>query len=93
MFNLKKSAMKLTKDEINLFRSIGIAIFRAHWYDQKIIKEKIIESAKGLESIYSATPVHLQRMLDLYSADLTNEAFNLAYLKVLEIFLEMRADL
>ena len=92
MFNQKKRAMKLTQNEINLFRSIGVAVFRAHWYDQKIVKEKIMKSAKGLESTYSATPVHLERMLDLYSADLTNEAFNLAYLKVLEIFLEMRAD-
>ncbi len=83
--------MKLMQYEKNLFRSIAVAVLRAHWYNEKVVKEKIMKSAKGLESTYSATPVHLQRMLDLYSADLTNEAFNLAYLKVLEIFLEMRA--
>ncbi len=93
MFNQKKGAMKLAKDEINLFRSISVSVFRAHWYDQKIIREKIMESARGLESVYSATPVHLERMVNLYSSDLTNEELNLTYLKVLEIFLEMRSDL
>ena len=92
MFNQKKRAMKLTQNEINLFRSITIAVFGAYWYDQKVIRKKIIESAKGLVSIYSATPIHLERMVNLYSANLTNEECHEAYLKILEIFLEMRAD-
>lgn len=93
MFNQKKRAMELTQDEINLFRSITIAVFRAYWYDQKVIRKKIIESAKGLKSTYSATPIHLERMVNLYSADLTNEQCHEAYLKILGIFLQMRADL
>ena len=93
MFNQKKRAMELPQNEINLFRSITIAVFRAYWYDQKVIRKKIIESAKGLKSTYSATPIHLERMVNLYSADLTNEQCHEAYLKVLEIFLQIRADL
>lgn len=79
--------------EKNLFRSIAVVVLRAHWYNEKVVKEKIMKSAKGLESTYSTTPIHLERMVNLYSADLTNEDLNLAYLKILEIFLEMKADI
>lgn len=92
MFNQKKRAMKLTQNEKNLFRSIAVAVLRAHWHNEKVVRKKIIESAKGLVSIYGATPTHLERMVNLYSANLTNEECHEAYLKILEIFLEMRAD-
>lgn len=92
MFNQKKRAMQLTQNEKNLFRAITIAVFGAYWYEQKVVRKKIIESAKGLVSLYSTTPIHLERMVNLYSACLTNEECHEAYLKILEIFLEMRTD-
>lgn len=84
--------MKLTKNEISLYRSIAIAIFRTYWHEQKICDEKIKETARGLLSVYNATPSHLEEMVDLYSSNLDCAEANTAYLRVLEIFLEMRAD-
>ena len=92
MFNQKKRAMKLTQNEINLYRSIAIAIFRTYWHEQKIYNEKIKETARGLSSTYNATPSHLKEMVDLYSSNLDCEEANTEYLRVLEIFLEMKED-
>lgn len=85
--------MKLTQNETNLFRAISIAVFRTYWYNEKVTRGEIIRKAKGINSICSATPIHLEKMVNLYSADLTNEEYHEASLKILEIFLKMKADI
>ena len=92
MFNQKKRAMKLTQNEINLYRSIAIAIFRTYLHKKKICNEKIKETARRFSSTYNATPSYLEEMVDLYSSYLDCEEANAEYLRVLEIFLEMKED-